>query len=79
MSSAAFQTTALSRIEARLSPSAAITHHQPTSIELTALMSIERSASSSRIPKTTSPATMRHVAVRRAGARTASSETVTSS
>ena len=28
VSSAAFQTTALSRIEARLSPSAAMTHHQ---------------------------------------------------
>ena len=79
VSSAAFQTTALSRIETRLSASDAITHHQATSTALTVLMLTERSASSSSTPKSTSPATMRQGAVRLAGALVASSETVTSS
>ena len=49
------------------------------STALTVLMSTVRSASSSSTAKSTSPAMMRQVAVRLAGARMASSETVTSS
>ena len=63
----------------RLSPSDAITHHQVTSTAVTVLMFTERRASSSSTAKSASPAMMRRGAVLLAGARTASSDTVTSS